>query len=146
MASKKVISVIGSLNIDLVTTTPRIPSPGETLTAHSFHTGPGGKGANQAVACSRLSRPKPISASTEQASDISVYMIGAVGNDAYATQITNSLAESRVYIDGIRHISSASTGVAVILVDDNGENCILLSPGANHQITGICTSKCVTIH
>ena len=79
MAPGKVISVIGSLNIDLVTITPRIPSPGETLTAHSFHTGPGGKGANQAVACSRLSRPKPTSGASEHDSDIVVYMIGAVG-------------------------------------------------------------------
>ena len=79
----KTITVIGSLNTDLVTVTPRVPAGGETLTASSFSTGPGGKGANQAVACARLSRPNPATAKAASGSDsdIQVKMIGAVGDD-----------------------------------------------------------------
>lgn len=78
----KTITVIGSLNIDLVTLTPRVPAGGETLTATSFSTGPGGKGANQAVACARLSRPNPASTPSFD-SDVLLKMIGAVGDDEY---------------------------------------------------------------
>lgn len=82
--SPKTITVIGSLNTDLVTLTPRVPTGGETLTATSFSTGPGGKGANQAVACARLSRPNPAS-TPDHESDILVKMIGAVGDDEYVS-------------------------------------------------------------
>jgi len=75
----KIITVIGSLNTDLVTVTPRVPGGGETLTASSFSTGPGGKGANQAVACGRLSRSNPSEGSPTLSSDVVVNMIGAVG-------------------------------------------------------------------
>lgn len=133
--AQKTISVIGSLNTDLVTITPRVPSGGETLTATSFSTGPGGKGANQAVACARLSRPKPSSNSQQPASDITVKMVGAVGDDEFGPTLFSSLKDSCVDTTGVRTISTTSTGVAVILVEENsGENRILLSPGANHYL------------
>ncbi|KAF7940666.1 uncharacterized protein EAE97_006852 [Botrytis byssoidea] len=132
--SPKIITVIGSLNTDLVTLTPRVPTGGETLTATSFSTGPGGKGANQAVACARLSRPNPASAPSHT-SDVLVKMIGAVGDDEFGPSLISSLKDSLIDTTSIQTIPSQSTGVAVILVEsDSGENRILLSPGANHSL------------
>jgi ribokinase len=128
----KTITVIGSLNTDLVTLTPRVPSGGETLTASSFSTGSGGKGANQAVACARLSRPNPTSKSNAQPSNITVKMVGAVGADAFGPGIIKGMKEDGIDVSGIKVIEQQSTGVAVILVEESiGENRILLSPGAN---------------
>ncbi|KAM0185279.1 hypothetical protein ACHAPC_005139 [Botrytis cinerea] len=130
--SPKIITVIGSLNTDLVTLTPRVPTGGETLTATSFSTGPGGKGANQAVACARLSRPNPASAPSHT-SDVLVKMIGAVGDDEFGPSLISSLKNSLIDTTSIQTIPAQSTGVAVILVESSsGENRILLSPGANH--------------
>ncbi|EEP79111.1 enoyl-CoA hydratase/carnithine racemase [Uncinocarpus reesii 1704] len=133
------IRVIGSLNADMVTVTPRFPGPGETLTASSFTTSAGGKGANQAVACGRLSRPDPRSSSAspdETAPPIHIEMIGAVGGlDAhFPTLLQPTLERSGVDISRIRQIRDAHTGVAVIIVDSSadGENRILFSPGANY--------------
>ncbi|KAA8573637.1 hypothetical protein MFRU_001g03960 [Monilinia fructicola] len=132
--SPKTITVIGSLNTDLVTLTPRVPTGGETLTATSFSTGPGGKGANQAVACARLSRPNPASAPSHT-SDVLVRMIGAVGDDEFGPSLISSLKDSLIDTKSIQTIPEQSTGVAVILVEsDSGENRILLSPGANHSL------------
>ncbi|KAJ8057891.1 hypothetical protein OCU04_013073 [Sclerotinia nivalis] len=132
--SPKIITVIGSLNIDLVTLTPRVPAGGETLTATSFSTGPGGKGANQAVACARLSRPNPASAPSYD-SDVLVKMIGAVGDDEFGPSLISSLKSSLIDPTSVQTIPNQSTGVAVILVEsDSGENRILLSPGANHSL------------
>ncbi|KAK6600867.1 ribokinase [Botrytis cinerea] len=131
--SPKIITVIGSLNTDLVTLTPRVPTGGETLTATSFSTGPGGKGANQAVACARLSRPNPASAPSHT-SDVLVKMIGAVGDDEFGPSLISSLKNSLIDTTSIQTIPAQSTGVAVILVESSsGENRILLSPGANHH-------------
>jgi ribokinase len=133
-----VLSIIGSLNTDLVTTTPRIPSGGETLTASSFSIGPGGKGANQAVACARLSQhnaslipgvPSPSS------SEVRVQMIGAVGADEFGPSLISGLERDGIETSRIKVVDGHTTGVAVILVEDNsGENRILLSPGANHSL------------
>ncbi|KAI9647480.1 putative ribokinase [Ciborinia camelliae] len=132
--SPKIITVIGSLNTDLVTLTPRVPTGGETLTATSFSTGPGGKGANQAVACARLSRPNP-SSTPSHTSDVFVKMIGAVGDDEFGPSLISSLKDSLIDTTSIRTIHCQSTGVAVILVEStSGENRILLSPGANHSL------------
>ncbi|TVY19677.1 Ribokinase [Lachnellula arida] len=126
----KTITVIGSLNTDLVTLTPRVPSGGETLTATSFSTGPGGKGANQAVACARLSRPNPTAPSS-----ITVRMLGSVGADEFGPSLTTSLQSSLIDTSSITVAEGQSTGVAVILVEETtGENRILLSPGANHSL------------
>ena len=126
------IRVIGSLNADMVSVTPRFPGPGETLTATSFTTSAGGKGANQAVACARLSRSR----SSPSSSDVQVEMLGAVGAlDAHFAGILRPTLEgSGVACSRIREIENEHTGVAVIIVDSSagGENRILFSPGANY--------------
>jgi ribokinase len=130
----KIITIIGSLNTDLVTVTPRVPSGGETLTASSFFTSGGGKGANQAVACGRLSRPNPM-AQPSAVSDIVVKMVGAVGDDEFGPQLIASLKASKLNTEGVRVVKGQKTGVAVILVEESsGENRILISPGANYTL------------
>jgi ribokinase len=127
-----IITVIGSLNTDLVTTTPRVPSGGETLTASSFSTGPGGKGANQAVACARFSQHKPPAISN---SKVRVQMIGAVGSDEFGPRLISGLEKDGIDTSGIKVMDGQTTGVAVIIVEELcGENRILLSPGANHSL------------
>lgn len=134
MATKR-IAVIGSLNADLVTITPRIPIGGETLTASSFSTGPGGKGANQAVACSRLSRPNPYSKSATTSDIIEVRMVGAVGKDEFGPMLLKSMEESCIDTDSINVVEGTPTGVAVIIVEEgSGENRIMLNPGANYSL------------
>lgn len=133
MAPKR-ITVIGSLNTDLVTLTPRVPSGGETLTATSFSTGPGGKGANQAVACARLGRCSSGSIQT-QFDDIIVRMVGAVGDDEFGPRLLSSLSADGIDTSGIKTVDGQTTGVAVVLVEESsGENRILLNPGANHTL------------
>lgn len=130
MASLPLIRVIGSLNIDFTTLTPRFPSPGETLTATSLTIAAGGKGANQAVACGRAA----FSAKGQQ--DVRVEMVGAVGaNDTqYKTLLRPTLEKAGVDCSGIRELENCQTGTATIIVDEGagGENRILVVPGANH--------------
>lgn len=113
------VVVFGSLNMDLVLRVPRAPDAGETLQARSFMSNPGGKGANQAVACARQ--------------DARVAMVGRVGDDAFGLALKASLEA-----DGVdaRHVATdaASTGVALIMVDDGAQNRIALSPGANASV------------
>ena len=133
MAPSK-ISVVGSLNVDLVTRTSRIPTGGETLTSESFEIGFGGKGANQAVACARLSRTKR-QAHEREACDIRVLMVGAVGDVDFGPQILKSLQKDGLDTSAIRVLPESKTGVAVILVESQtGENRILVNPGANHAV------------
>jgi ribokinase len=115
------VIVFGSINMDLVARTPRLPIHGETLTGHSFTTIPGGKGANQAVAVARLG--------------VATQLVGRVGNDSFGQELLASLQATgvgcdRVLIDPITH-----SGVAVIAVDDRGENHIIIVPGANGQVS-----------
>jgi ribokinase len=113
------VVVFGSINMDLVVQTPRLPVPGETLAARSFFTAPGGKGANQAVACARLGAP--------------THMVGRVGDDVFGEALRASLASYGVdtrYV--ITH--QGQSGVAVIAVDDAAENKILIVAGANAQV------------
>lgn len=131
MASKPVITVIGSLNIDLVTYTPGLPAGGETLTASSFHVGLGGKGASQAVACAKLSRTKSDVQNNNEAA-VTVRMVGAVGDDAYGGMMTKGLERVGLDVSGIAARPGTKTGVAVIVVEtDTSENRIMLSPEAN---------------
>ena len=130
--SKPLITIIGSLNIDFVTITPRVPSGGETLTATSMTVHAGGKGANQAVACGRASFTSP---STQ---DIDVEMIGCVGaNDPYyASLMKPTLEKSGVSTAKLRELEgeNVQTGTATILVEEgSGQNRILVVPGANYQ-------------
>lgn len=112
------LTVVGSINLDLVARVPTLPRPGETLTATAFDRFPGGKGANQAVAAARLGAQ--------------VTMIGAVGEDGLADAALAGLREARVEL---RLERSGTTGIAVILVADDGENQIVVVPGANADVT-----------
>ena len=134
MSSKAVISVIGSLNVDLVTRTSRVPVAGETLTSESFDIGYGGKGANQAVACARLSRTQQ-QASKGKTSDVEVRMVGAVGDDEFHEGFLKSLQKDGLKTDGVQILKGKKTGVAVIVVETGtGENRIMFCPGANYNV------------
>lgn len=135
MASKPaIISVVGSLNVDLVTRTSRVPVAGETLTTESFDIGFGGKGANQAVACARLSRTEKQAANGE-ASDVEVRMVGAVGEDEFAGGFLESLKKDGLNTERIQVLPGKKTGVAVIIVEtQTGENRIMFCPGANYDV------------
>ncbi|KAF2422207.1 Ribokinase-like protein [Tothia fuscella] len=123
LAMPKII-VIGSLNVDMVTTTSRVPEAGETLQATSFEVGWGGKGANQAVAAAKLGD-----------SSTKVYMYGAVGDDVFGPQLIKGLRSDGVDNDGVKSLEGEKTGTAVILVEEeSGENRILFTPGANHKL------------
>lgn len=114
------ICVVGSLNMDLVIDCQRIPSVGETVIGKQFHTIPGGKGANQAVACGRLGAE--------------TYMLGRVGNDGFADELLESLNESNVNTKGIQRCLEP-TGVAVISVNEQGGNSIIVAMGANNTVS-----------
>ncbi|KAL4896076.1 Ribokinase-like protein [Aspergillus ambiguus] len=124
------ICVIGSLNIDFVTSTPRCPGPGETLTATSLTVTAGGKGGNQATACGRASFI------TKEAQNVTVSMLGAVGAGDlhYSTLLKPALEQSGVDTTHIEQYTGIQTGSASIIVEDaaGGENRILFVPGANH--------------
>ncbi|MFB2879031.1 ribokinase [Floridanema aerugineum] len=114
------IIVFGSINMDLVTRSPRLPVPGETLLGYDFFTAPGGKGANQAVGSALLGR--------------TTYMIGRVGNDNFGQELLTSLKVAGVQTDSILIDDTTSSGVAVIAVDDRSENTIIVVPGANGKV------------
>ncbi|KAL8987535.1 MAG: hypothetical protein Q9177_003261, partial [Variospora cf. flavescens] len=130
------ITIIGSLNTDLITRTPRLPHPGETLTATSFSTGCGGKGCNQAVACARLSRSSSSPSSGDAPSLITTRMLGAVGgDDEFGGALIKGLQRNGVDASDVSVVKGQRTGVAVIVVEeDTGENRILLTPGANFSV------------
>ena len=113
------ITVIGSINLDLVANVERLPGPGETVPGTAFVTSPGGKGANQALAARRAGAM--------------VRMIGAVGDDGFARAALDLLKRGGVDLDGVRR-ASAPTGTALILVAASGENMIAVVPGANDAV------------
>lgn len=115
------VLVVGSLNMDLVVRMPQIPRPGETLLGGVFKTFPGGKGANQAVAAARLGAR--------------VTMIGCVGSDTFGCEMRDTLASEGIDISHVRVHSDMATGVALIQVDDRGQNSIAVASGANFQLT-----------
>jgi ribokinase len=135
MASKPIIRVIGSLNIDFVTCTPRVPSAGETISATSMTVHAGGKGANQAVGCGKAAFVAP----GEQ--DVVVEMIGAVGagDPYYASLLKPTLEKSGVGTGDVEEIEGVQTGTATIIVDDgnDGENRILFVAGANRRVDDV---------
>ena len=114
--SRPDIAVVGSLNVDLTLRCDRLPLPGETVTGRDFIQGPGGKGANQALAAARLGAR--------------VRMVGRTGADAYAEVAVRNLRTAGVDLTLVTEADSP-TGVAMILVDDAGENQIAVHPGAN---------------
>ncbi|KAK2591649.1 putative ribokinase [Conoideocrella luteorostrata] len=126
------ITILGSLNIDLVSYVPHHPLPGETLTSSHFTTSPGGKGANQAVACGKLSHH---SSDLSLPPTASVSMLGAVGNDAYGKILLESLSSYGVDTQGVSVRQDGKTGIAIIVVDEpSGQNRIILSPESNHSL------------
>ena len=122
------IVVIGSINMDLVLRVPRMPLPGETLTGGAFRTIPGGKGANQAVACARLSGK--VAAGGQQ-----VAMIGCVGDDAFGATLRAALVGDGIIDSHITTLPGVASGIASILVDDNGQNSIVIAGGANDLLS-----------
>lgn len=120
MSEQKAIVVVGSVNTDLVALTPRIPAVGETVIGDDFQIHPGGKGANQAVAVARLGYP--------------VRLIGRLGNDAFGTQLRAHLESAGVDIASVS-TSEGTSGVAVIVVSSEGDNSIVVMPGANSKVT-----------
>ena len=115
----KKICVIGSLNMDLVVNVDTMPKPGQTIIGSNFKEVPGGKGANQAVAMARLNG--------------NVSMIGKVGEDGFGQTLINSLKNDKVDTTYIQTAKGA-TGVALITVDKNAQNSIVVSPGANFEV------------
>jgi ribokinase len=112
------IVVIGSLNMDVVAMTPRLPLAGETILGTQYRSEPGGKGANQAFAAAKLGGD--------------VAMLGRVGTDDHGRRMLANLAESGCDIRGIATVDGNS-GVAVIFVAQSGQNSIVVVPGANHR-------------
>ena len=121
--SPSTIAVLGGINMDLVTLSPRFPEAGETVLGSRFLTYPGGKGANQAVAAARLGAQ--------------VRMIGRVGDDAFGGQLLDSLRSRGVDVSGVGIEPGCGSGVAVINIDASGQNRIVQIPGAN----GACVEK-----
>ena len=115
------IAVVGSINLDLVAHSERLPRPGETVTGATFGRYPGGKGANQAVACARLGAE--------------VTMIGAVGSDPLAGDALAGLRDAGVRLDVVE--SDAPTGIALIVVGAEGETEIVVAPGANAELSAV---------
>jgi ribokinase len=115
------IGVVGSVNLDMVATAPRLPKPGETVTDASFAVHPGGKGANQALAAKRLGAD--------------VALIARVGTDVNAEPALELLRHDGVDLDRAYRDREHPTGVALIVVDETGENQITVAPGANRHLT-----------
>lgn len=113
------ITVVGSINLDLIATVGRLPGPGETVPGGDFKSAPGGKGANQALAAARAGA--------------TVRMVGAVGKDAFAGEAIAYLKDGGVDLSGVTEVHAA-TGIALILVGSDGENMIAVVPGANGSV------------
>jgi ribokinase len=111
------ICVVGGINMDLVVQVPHIPRPGETVQGEEVTRFPGGKGSNQAVAASRLGA--------------TVTIVGQVGADAFGEELLATLGAAGVKTDGVRRVHGKATGVALISVAGDGQNSIVVAPGAN---------------
>ncbi len=114
------IIIVGSLNADLVVRSPRFPQPGETISGEDLQIIPGGKGANQAVAAARQG--------------VKTAMLGRVGSDSFAPFLVDNLKANQVDTSHVI-VDSSATGTAIIVVDSNGQNSIVLSPGANGNVS-----------
>ena len=114
--------MLGSINMDLVTTVDHLPAPGETLLGNSFRTTPGGKGGNQAIAAAHAGG--------------SVTFVGAVGDDSFADRLRSGLTAAGVSTEQLR-VVPGSSGIAAITVDADAENSIVVVPGANGTVVGL---------
>lgn len=116
---RKPIVVVGSINLDLVATADHVPLPGETIIGKDFRTFHGGKGANQAVGVAKLGHP--------------VSMLGNVGDDSFGSALKNALRQAGVAINSVR-TAKGSSGVALINIGSDGQNNIVVVPGANGKL------------
>jgi ribokinase len=117
------VIVVGSVNVDLVVTAERLPGPGETVIGGRFARHHGGKGGNQAIAAARLGAPTAFA--------------GAVGGDDFGAEARAALEAGGVDVSGVVTLPSEATGVALILVDAHGENCIAVAGGANAALSSV---------
>lgn len=118
--SVKVV-VVGSANMDMVAFAPKLPAPGETVLGTRFEMACGGKGANQAVACARLGAE--------------TWFIGRVGADTFGDILLRSFQDAGVRTDFVRLDPETASGVALIFVDEQGQNEIVVAPGANRRVS-----------
>jgi ribokinase len=130
MTKRPKVTVLGSLNMDISVTVPRLPGPGATVLGSAARFTPGGKGANQAVAAARLGAD--------------VRMVGCVGDDDFGRQLLAALHGEGINADAVRTVPSVPTGLAMIAVDEAGENLIVVAPGANHQVGPADVARTVT--
>ncbi len=120
LTSPKIV-VLGSINMDVVIRCETLPRPGETVIAKSSDEVCGGKGANQAIAAARLGGK--------------VDMIGSVGSDSFAARLLTNLRDAEICIEAVRLENDCASGLAVVAVEDSGQNAILVVPGANGRVT-----------
>jgi ribokinase len=120
------IVVVGSVNMDLVCRTPHIPAAGETIIGDDLVTIAGGKGANQAVAAAKLARP-----------DTEVFLVARIGGDDFGQRLLKGLRQQRVRTEHVTRTEGVASGCAMILVDDQGENTIVVARGANAKLTPV---------
>ena len=117
------LTVLGSLNMDISVTVPALPGPGATVLGGPAAFAPGGKGANQAVAAARLGAE----------AGVRVRMVGCVGDDDFGRALRRALTAEGIDDQAVRTVPGAPTGIAMITVDEAGENMITVAPGANHE-------------
>src|SRR5581483_10518846 len=127
---RRPIVVVGSVTMDMVTCTPQIPRIGQTVIGSSFSTTPGGKGANQAVAAARLGYP--------------VQFIGKVGEDIYGPQLIDNLSRAGVDTSAMA-TAPGSSGLAPIFLAENGQNAIVVVPGANGKVDTAYVDKHIDV-
>ena len=130
MTKRPKVTVLGSLNMDISVTVPRLPAPGATVLGSAAQFTPGGKGANQAVAAARLGAD--------------VRMVGCVGDDDFGRRLLAALRAEGINADAVRTVPSVPTGLAMIAVDEAGENLIIVASGANHQVGPADVAKTAT--
>jgi len=111
------VCIVGSFMMDLITKTPRFPQPGETIAGHSLVTLPGGKGFNKAVAAARAGAKAS--------------MLGCIGNDAFGKEFQEWMHKENISSDGLKISTDAGTGVGLPMVNDDGQNAIVIVPQAN---------------
>lgn len=146
-SSNPSITIIGSLNYDLVTYTNKVPQGGETYQANSFETHVGGKGLNESIAVAKLTPKNSVllsstasssSSSTTTTSgdgDGAIRMVGKIGDDSFGQQLKQFLIDNKVNVDHVHTVNNQTSGVAVILVEEEtGENRILITLGANGEL------------
>lgn len=130
-ASHAWVAVVGSVNMDLVFNTERMPAPGETLAASAYRQEPGGKGANQAVAAAR--------------EGASVCIIGHVGEDDFGALLRQTLAMDDIDVSHLTAVAGERSGVAAITVDASGQNSILVAAGANGRLNAACVRALASV-